>query len=121
MTLFTFGYQKVKTAEALAALAAAHGIGTVIDVRFRPWPPRESIVRSAGLAYVGEPRLGNRLYKTDRIEIVDIEAVETILERTRAGESVAIMCACYGPTGCHRTVIAEECRRRLPSLQVVDL
>jgi hypothetical protein len=31
------------------------------------------------------------------------------------------MCTCADPEFCHRRVIADECRRRLPGLVTVDL
>ena len=127
--LLTFGYQAIRTPEALGTLAASEGFTTVVDVRMsrysglRPWSLGvRSTIESVGLAYVWEKRLGNRNYKSGGpIVIDDIEAVETVLRLIRAGESVALMCACASPANCHRRVIADECRRRLPELQVVDL
>ena len=120
--LYTLGYSRHRTAEALAQLARTHGFTTVIDVRFRPWPPQpKAIVEVANLHYLWDRRLGNTEYKTGGIRIVDIEAVESILERIREGESVAIICTCADSESCHRRVIADECRRRVPELQVVDL
>ena len=119
--LYTLGYQRHRTAEELAELSATYGFRTIVDVRFRPWPARRSTVESVGLGYLWERRLGNSAGRRGGIRIVDLDAVEMILSRLRAGESVAIMCTCAEPEFCHRRVIADECRRRLPGLVTVDL
>jgi len=121
--LYTFGYQRHRTPEALAQLAAEHDFGIVVDVRFKPWPPQpKANVESAGLRYISEKRLGNAAYRGGGIEIADLDGgLVGILAWLRCGDSLALMCACSEPTDCHRRTITEECQRRLPDLVVIDL
>ena len=127
-SLWTVGYQGLTGPADLREILEGTGVSTVVDVRLSPWSRNRAFslatratVEAAGFRYVHEKGLGNLGYKRGTIEIADIERVETVLALLRAGESVALMCACREPEGCHRSVLAAEAVRRQADLQVVHL
>ena len=127
--LFTLGYQGLGGADDLRRLLEGTGVDTIVDVRLSPWSGTRAFssrqthvtVAEAGLGYVHLPGLGNLAYRTGGIEIRNIEAIETVLTLLRAGRSVALMCVCPQPEGCHREALVAEALRREPGLRVVHL
>lgn len=145
-TLWTIGYERLLPDMLVAELVAA-GVGRVIDVRHRPQSRRPGMSKTKlgerlaadGIAYehrraLGTPPEIRPLYRTgataraaDRFrahveetaaEELDALAAELGDARTPA---TALLCLEAEPSGCHRRVVAEQLRRRLPSLDVVDL
>ena len=127
--LLTFGYQGLTGPADLAELLEGTGVDTIVDVRLQPFgrapfngpTASRDTVEALGIAYRSDQRLGNLAYKTGGIEINDIEAIEDVLAELRAGRSVALLCVCPNPIGCHRSTLAEEAIRRMPGLRVVHL
>jgi uncharacterized protein (DUF488 family) len=116
-TLFTFGYANVRTEDALDDLLYAHSIDCVIDVRLKRYsglrPFSTDIARTFAriptVGYVWEPKLGNRLYKTDRIEIVDLARLDpVVIKPILEGHVVALMCGCANWATCHRSYLADR-------------
>lgn len=127
--LFTLGYAEVLGPDDLRQMLEWCDIDTIVDVRLQPWGrvpfrgPRETraTVEAVGLEYLHLPDLGNLLYKSDGIQIRNIEAIETVLTMLRAGRGVALMCVCPRPEGCHRSFLAEEAVRREPDLHTIHV
>jgi uncharacterized protein (DUF488 family) len=128
-TLVTFGYQKVKTTDGLAALLDGAAVDLIVDVRLKPYSGNRTFstetranLEGAGWQYAWEPDLGNLAYKTGGIAIRNIETIEpAVLAHLRQGRTVALMCVCYDAKGCHRRTISDEAVRRLPGLVVRHL
>ena len=128
-TLFTFGYRGIDDADALRRLIGGAPIADIVDVRLRPFGRRpfngptacQALIESLGPTYRWDQRLGNLAYETGGVQIKDIEAIEDVLAELRAGRSVALLCVCPNPIGCHRWTLAEEAIRRMPGLLVVHL
>ena len=127
-SLWTLGYQGLTGSADLREILDGTSVGTIVDVRLSRWSRNRAFslatratVEAAGSQYVHEKGLGNLGYKRGTIEIADPERIETVLAILRTGQSVALMCACREPEGCHRSVLAEEAVRREPSLQIVHL
>jgi uncharacterized protein (DUF488 family) len=127
--LFTLGYAEVLGPDDLRQMLEWCDIDTIVDVRLQPWGrapfngPRaaRATVEAVGLRYLHLRDLGNVLYKSDGIQILNIEAIEIVLTMLRAGHGVALMCACPRPEGCHRRFLAEEAVRREPGLHVIHV
>ena len=127
-TLFTLGYSGLRDADDLRRLVKGTPITTIVDIRLLRWSGNRAFsmltrqtVEAAGLRYLYVQDLGNLAYRTGGTQIRNIDAIEDVLTRLRAGESLALMCACSRPEDCHRTDVAEEARRRLPGLEVIHL
>ena len=127
--LWTFEYSGMTSYLDLAELLEGTGVDKIVDVRLRPFgrvpfngpTAARLLVESAGPAYRWDQRLGNLAYRTDGIRIKDIEAIGDVLVELRAGRSVALLCVCPNPIGCHRWTLAEEAVQRMPGLRVVHL
>jgi uncharacterized protein (DUF488 family) len=126
--LVTFGYRGLRESADVRDLLHGHGVSIVVDVRLNPWSNQRPFsagtrktIEDAGFRYVHERGLGNLTYKTGGIEIADLDAIESVLDELRGGGTVALMCACAEPAGCHRSVLVAEARRRLPGLRVAHL
>ncbi len=128
-TLVTFGYQKVKTTDGLAALLDGASVDLIVDVRLRPYSGNRTFstgtranLEAVGWQYAWAPDLGNLAYKTGGIAIRNIETiVPAVLSPLRQGRTVALMCVCYDARECHRRTISDEAARRLPGLVVRHL
>lgn len=118
--VFTTGYQGLKL-DDLAAFLEAHD-ADLFDIRFKPWSPNPNFTKHAFQARFGDRyhhvvELGNRLYKSASIELVDFE---TGLRRIEASpRPVVLLCACANPETCHRTVVARLLTER--GLTVTEL
>ena len=127
-TLYSFGYQGLGGSDDLRRMLHGTLFETIVDVRLSVWSGNRAFsvatvrtVGAAGFEYSHLRDLGNLAYRTGGIQIKDIEAIEVVLGRLRAGESVALMCVCALPDECHRLTLCEEAVRRMPDLQVVHL
>jgi uncharacterized protein (DUF488 family) len=120
--VITFGYAGiVHPAQLRDTLGPA--IDVVVDVRLNAWSGNRAFsvgtadtVGAAGYDYIHLPALGNADFRTGGMRIADIEAITVVLDLVRAGNAVALMCACADPTDCHRRVLADEALRRAPYL-----
>jgi uncharacterized protein (DUF488 family) len=142
--LWTIGYERLLPAELVAELEAA-GVRRVLDVRFRPQSRRPGMSKTRlgellgdhGIAYEHRKPLGTPpdirwLFKAGRTEeartafaahIEDNHAADLDALAAELGHAPAtvLMCLEADPASCHRRVVAERLRARLPQLQVIDL
>ncbi|MBS1870205.1 MAG: DUF488 domain-containing protein [Actinobacteria bacterium] len=145
-TLWTIGYERL-TPDALVAELAAAGIERVLDVRQRPQSRRPGMSKTKlglalgqhGIAYESRRTLGTPpdiklLFRSGATRQAR-EAFRPHLERTAGAEldalaaeldgpgapRTALLCLEAEPAHCHRRVVAEQLRERLPGLRVVDL
>ena len=143
-TVWTIGYERLLPAELVAELEAAR-VERLIDVRFRPQSRRPGMSKTRlgellaghGIAYEHRKALGTPpdlrwLYKNNRVA-EGAPAFREHVERTAAHEldelarelarppRTALMCLEADPAVCHRRVLTEALRARLPRLRVVDL
>jgi uncharacterized protein (DUF488 family) len=143
-TVWTIGYEKLGP-EALVAELEAAGVERVIDVRFRPQSRRPGMSKTRlgerladhRIAYEHRRALGTPadlrwLFKKDRVAegragfarhaeehaAPDLDELAAELED---GPRTALLCLEADPAVCHRSVLVEALRRRLPGLGVVDL
>jgi uncharacterized protein (DUF488 family) len=142
--LWTIGYERLLPAELVAELEAA-GVERVIDVRFRPQSRRPGMSKtrlgealgSRGIAYEHRKALGTppdlrhdfhagRLERARagyRAHVVAAapEALDELAAELEHGPRTALLCLEADPAGCHRRVLSELMRERLPALRVTDL
>jgi uncharacterized protein (DUF488 family) len=143
-TLWTIGYERLLPPELVAELEAA-GVERVLDVRYRPQSRRPGmsktrlgeLLRAHGIAYehrkalgtppdlrhdfhagrLAEARAGYRAH----VEAHSLEALRELADELPRAPRTALLCLEAEPAGCHRRVICELLRERLPGLTVVDL
>ncbi len=143
-TIWTIGYEKLQPGPLRAELAAA-GVRRVIDVRFRPQSRRPGMSKTRlgdwlgeeGIAYEHRRALGTPpdlrvLYRAGRTAEA-AEGFRRHVRATAAGEldalaaelptapPTALLCLESDPATCHRRVLTDELRARVPGLRVVDL
>jgi len=142
--LWTIGYERLLPPELVAELEAA-GVERVIDVRFRPQSRRPGMSKtrlgealaSRGIAYEHRKALGTppdlrhdfhagRLERARagyRAHVVAAapEALDELAAELEHGPRTALLCLEADPAGCHRRVLSELMRERLPALRVTDL
>ena len=142
--IFTTGYEKLLPPELVAELAAA-GVERVIDVRFRPQSRRPGMSKTRlsellgeqGIAYEHRRELGTPadlrwLFHAGRVEegatafLAHIEqhapeALDGLAKELEHAPPTALLCLEADPAGCHRRVLTDALRSRVPDLQVVDL
>ena len=143
--VWTIGYEKLRP-EALAAELTAAGVERVIDVRFRPQSRRPgmsktklgSMLAAHRIAYEHRRALGTPpdlrwLFHAGRTEEaatayrehVESTAPDALAELAAElegpGPRTALLCLEEDPGGCHRRVITDALRERVPGLDVVDL
>ena len=142
--LFTIGYEQHRTPESLTAALRGAGIERLVDVRELPLSRRKGFSKTklattlseAGIAYEHDRALGNPkpyrdLYKAGRqregergyrahVRNGSAGAVDE-LAATLAGSKTAVMCVEHDHKSCHRAVLVDELRRRLPGLAVTHL
>jgi uncharacterized protein (DUF488 family) len=144
-TLWTIGYEKLLPGALVAELHAAR-IERMIDVRFRPQSRRPGMSKTRlgamlaqqGIAYENRRALGTPadlrwLYKNNRVaegaasfrihlESASAADLDELADELAAGAPrTVLMCLEADPAQCHRRVVAEALRERLPALKVVDL
>ena len=145
-TIWTIGYERLLPAELLAELRAA-GVRRLIDVRYRPQSRRAGMSKTRlgellgehGIAYEHRRALGTPpdirwFYKNKReaegaaqfaghVESAaagDLDALAAEL-RDPTTQPTALMCLEAEPAVCHRRVLTDHLRERVPGLRVVDL
>lgn len=143
-TIWTIGYERLMPGALVAELRAA-GVERVIDVRYRPQSRRAGMSKTRlgellaehGIAYEHRRALGTPpdlrwLYKHNRVAeghegfrryveehaAADLDALAAELPGARR---TALLCLEADPAVCHRSVLVEGLRRRMPALRVVDL
>jgi uncharacterized protein (DUF488 family) len=143
-TIFTIGYERLLPPELVAELTAA-GVERVIDVRFRPQSRRPGMSKTRlsqllgehGIAYEHRRELGTPadlrwlFHKghTEQaasaflahVEQAAPEALDALAKALEHAPPTALMCLEADPAGCHRRVLTDSLRARVPDLQVVDL
>lgn len=145
-SLRTIGYERLLPPELVAELRAA-GVRRLIDVRFRPQSRRAGMSKTRlgellaehGIAYEHRRALGTPpdirwFYKNrqeaegarrfaEHIEADDAGALDELADELRspATPPTALLCLEADPAVCHRRVIADHLRQRLPGLRVIDL
>jgi uncharacterized protein (DUF488 family) len=144
--LWTIGYERLPP-DALVAELKAAGVRRVLDVRFRPQSRRPGMSKTKlaarlaahGIAYehlraLGTPPDIRPLYRRGAVR-QGAEAFRAHVERTAAAEldalaaavaapdapRTALLCLEAEPAHCHRRVLAEQLRERIPELRVTDL
>jgi uncharacterized protein (DUF488 family) len=143
-TLWTIGYERLLPLALVAELEAA-GVQRLIDVRFRPQSRRAGMSKTRlaelladhDIAYEHRRALGtpadirwfykNRQVPTGAaafrtyIEAESADALDDLAAELPTGPRTALMCLEAEPHDCHRTIVAERLRARVPGLRVVDL
>lgn len=145
-SLWTIGYERLLPPELVAELRAA-GVRRLIDVRFRPQSRRAGMSKTRlgellaehGIAYEHRRALGTPpdirwFYKNrqeaegarrfaEHIEADDAGALDELADELRSPSTppTALLCLEADPAVCHRRVIADHLRQRLPGLRVIDL
>ncbi|HEX5146788.1 MAG TPA: DUF488 domain-containing protein [Conexibacter sp.] len=144
--LWTIGYERLPP-DALVAELEAAGVQRLLDVRYRPQSRRPGMSKTKlglllgdhGIAYEHRRGLGTppdiRVHFKTGAVARGREAFRAHVEESAAGEldalaaelsrrgapRTALMCLEAEPAHCHRRVVAEQLRERLPALRVVDL
>ena len=143
MTLWIIGYEKLWP-DALVAELEAAGVQRVLDVRLRPQSRRPGMSKTKlalklaehGIAYEHRRELGTPLeirglFRAGHLEQAaaayrayavasagdELDTLAAELPRVRT----ALLCLEANPAGCHRRVVAELLRERVPDLEVEDL
>ena len=143
MKLWTIGYERLWP-DALVAELEAAGVERVLDVRLRPQSRRPGMSKTKlalkladhGIAYEHRRELGTPLdirglfraghtdaaaaaYREHVVATADdeLDALASELGRVRT----ALLCLEADPAGCHRRVVADLLRERVPGLEVEDL
>jgi uncharacterized protein (DUF488 family) len=141
--LWTIGYESLWP-DALVAELEAAGVQRVLDVRLRPQSRRPGMSKTKlglklaehGIAYehrreLGTPLKIRGLYRAGHREEAaaayrahaataaadDLDALAGEVGRVRT----ALLCLEANPAGCHRRVVADLLRERVPGLEVEDL
>ncbi len=143
-TLFTTGYEQHRESAALIAALTTSGVRRLVDVRELPLSRRRGFSKTAlraalsdaGICYdhtraLGNPKPLRDLYKSGRqpegeagyrahVRNGSAWAVDRLAETLDDGPA-CLMCFEADHETCHRTVIVDELRRRIPALRVVNL
>jgi uncharacterized protein (DUF488 family) len=143
-TIWTIGYERLLPPALVAELQAAR-VERLIDVRYRPQSRRAGMSKTRlgnllaehGIAYEHRRALGTPpdirwFYKNNQvatgaaayrtyIEAEAAEALDELAAELPAGPRTALMCLEAEPADCHRTIVVEQLRTRLPDLRVIDL
>ncbi|MCA9831535.1 MAG: DUF488 domain-containing protein [Dehalococcoidia bacterium] len=107
--IYAFGYTGRQLDAVVDNIVAADAV--LVDIRFTPRSRVPTWNRKALETRLGEryrwagDTLGNRLYKSDTIEIVDLAAGLDLIAEISEQHPVALMCVCASPVGCHRETI----------------
>lgn len=133
MSLYTFGYGKLRGSAELAKLIEGQRIDIVLDVRAAP-TGRNPLWRAAAVAdtvkqagiggYEHVQALGNPDFRSNKPahRLVDEGVgIPRVVELLDAGLNVALMCVCQDTPHCHRRLIVAKVREQRPYTQVVEL
>ncbi len=123
----------------------AAGVQRVIDVRYRPQSRRPGMSKTRlserladeRIAYEHRRELGTPadlrwLYKNNRVaegragyerhvEEHASDALDALARELSGGPRTALLCLEEDPAACHRSVLVEALRRRVPGLESIDL
>ena len=145
-TLWTIGYERLAP-DALVAELEGAGVERVLDVRYRPQSRRPGMSKTKlgarlaehGIGYehrreFGTPPDIRPLFRSGATQRAREEFRPYIEETARAeldalaaeltsrgATRTALLCLEAEPGHCHRRVVAEQLRERVPGLRVVDL
>jgi len=145
-TLWTIGYERLPP-DALVAELEAAGVERVLDVRYRPQSRRPGMSKTKlgirlgehGIAYehrreFGTPPEIKPLFRSGatkqareafrpHVEATAGDELDALAAELRAPDAprTALLCLEAEPAHCHRRVVAEQLRQRVPELRVVDL
>lgn len=142
--LFTIGYERHRAPESLVKLLRDAGVERLVDVRQLPMSRRKGFSKTAlahalqrgGVTYEHERALGNpkayrdlyrtgergtgeRLYRA-HLKNGSSDAVDKLAE-TLTHRTTCVLCYEHDHKDCHRAVIVDEVRGRLPALKVTHL
>ncbi|MGQ9826003.1 MAG: DUF488 domain-containing protein [Desulfotomaculales bacterium] len=146
ISIYTIGFSKKSLREFITRLKNA-GVRKVIDVRlhntsqlagYAKKEDLEYVLELAGIAYEHRPELAPteellKGYKNGEISWPEYEKVYKDLlakreplksgdfERLRQEGPVCLLCAEDKPDRCHRRLLAEYCRDRLPEVEIGHL
>jgi uncharacterized protein (DUF488 family) len=145
-TLWTIGYERLPP-DALVAELEAAGVERLLDVRYRPQSRRPGMSKTKLGLLLGQHRIAYEhrralgtppdirpLFRSGATRQAR-ERFRAHVERAAAGEldalaadlrgpgapRTALLCLEAEPAHCHRRVVAEQLRERVPELRVVDL
>jgi uncharacterized protein (DUF488 family) len=114
--LYTFGYYG-RTREELERVRQELG-AVVVDIRYNP-TSRNAAWRKGSLeaffpadAYRYLQYLGNRNYKRQGIQILDLETGLDVLQGWLEDRPVILLCVCKKVHYCHRLLVAEAAAER---------
>jgi len=109
--LYDMGYGTIKKVGALHDFVKANN-AVLVDVRFSPRARNPDYNKNAlmdrfGTRYLHITQLGNKDYKGDGIDFVDLEAGLKLVAAELEYRPVILMCACWQRSTCHRLAIVE--------------
>lgn len=144
-TVWTIGYERLSPEQLVAELEAA-GIARVLDVRERPQSRRPGMSKTKlaqrlaahGIAYehrrtLGTPAEIRSFYRRSAVreaasryrvhaEAAAAQELDALAaELAGSGPATALLCLEAEPSACHRSVLGDLLRERVPGLAVVDL
>ncbi len=135
MQIFTIGYEGIDQTQFLSWLSN-YKVNVVADVRDLPLSRKKGFSKSAlselleknKIDYINYRELGapkelrtflsqTRDYKTyfqkyKNIVAKNLAAIDTILNTVKDGKNVALLCYEKDPSTCHRSVVADEVKKR---------
>jgi uncharacterized protein (DUF488 family) len=143
-TIWTIGYERLGPDSLIAELEAA-GVERVLDVRFRPQSRKPGMSKTRlsdamarhRIAYEHRKELGTPpdlrwLFHAGRtaraaaayrehVETSAPDALDALAAELAGAPRTALLCLEEEPEHCHRRVITDALRERVPGLEVVDL
>jgi uncharacterized protein (DUF488 family) len=107
MQLFTAGYQNRNITQDILGFQ-----GVLVDIRQNPFVKNpqwtlETLQEVFGDRYFHPRELGNKVYWTDRIEIIDLPKGISYIIRFLEFSDVLLLCCCANLLTCHRKIIAD--------------
>ena len=140
--IYSVGYEGITVVDLVDRLARLE-VSLLVDVRLQPWSRKPGFSRKelalalalGGIEYVHEPLFANPPENRDAFRQGDPAAVQLMRERLQGtGEvaleklvrearyrDVAVLCVERESSRCHRRVITDLARDRVPGLEIVDL
>ncbi|QBD77998.1 hypothetical protein EPA93_19155 [Ktedonosporobacter rubrisoli] len=124
-SLATFGYasKEMDVAQEITCALVVNPDACVIDTRLHPWCGfssywrRSMLERSFAERYIWKGNvLGNLHHREPEkgIKLADEEqGIAWLLHFLEQGKTAILLCACAGPSRCHRTLVANKVRERL--------
>jgi uncharacterized protein (DUF488 family) len=146
LTIWTTGYEQHRTPEDLVSALQAAGVTRLLDVRELPLSRRRGFSKTklsealaaGGIRYEHEKALGNPKHLRDLYKSGDVAAGEAGYRKrittdyawavdqladsiAQDAPATAMLCWEADHAACHRSVIVDELRRRIPGLAVRNL